>query len=91
MTDSLELGSHVQHAVRGLGKIVHIDPAEEHVYFRDMEQVVPDDQVHRSRCDAWNLLEPIEAKRGWDMTDCRSGMMRRSFGLRHLRQGKPLA
>ena len=62
MSDTLKLGVHVQHSIRGLGKIVHLDAAEVHVYFRDIDEEVPDKRVRRFKTAAWSLLQCVETE-----------------------------
>lgn len=59
MTQTLALGNHVSHPTLGLGKIVHVDAAEAHVYFRNRGEPVPENRVKRFRADMWHLLLPV--------------------------------
>lgn len=61
MTQTLALGHHVNHPTLGLGKILHIDAAQAHVYFRNLGEPVPETRVKRFRSDMWHLLLPVPA------------------------------
>lgn len=61
MPQTLAIGHHVNHPTLGLGKVLHIDAAEAHVYFRNLSEPVPEIRVKRFRSDMWHLLPPVPA------------------------------
>jgi len=61
MPQTLALGDHVNHLTFGVGKILHIDALEAHVYFRNLGEPVPEKRVKRFRSDKWHLLPSFPA------------------------------